>query len=160
MNQLLQIGPASLLLSVGIAVIAILLVVLNWLEQRGRDSELSPEDADHFARQRVRRAAGLAVMLLLAAGIFFGSRVPPRAGRHANPVFVETWLAVFGLIFVLLVLAIVDWRAIRLYARRHRTAILRERLALINDEHRLRFRRGDVDGTEELADPGIESGTG
>ena len=48
------------------------------------------------------------------------------------------WLGVFVLIFVLLSLAMIDWIALRLFARRHRDQILRERIEILREEARLK----------------------
>ncbi len=52
--------------------------------------------ADYFFRQDVRRGLGVAVMLMLAAGLYFGSRIPPRVAGHANLTFVQVWLAIIA----------------------------------------------------------------
>jgi hypothetical protein len=130
-----QTATASLAVSVGVAAAAALLAFLLWRDRSRRGKDLDDADVAHFAQQDLRRAAGVIVMLLLSAGIYFGSRIPPQlAPGRANPWFVQLWLAVFLLIFFLLGLGILDWMATHLYARRHRQAILRERMELLRDE--------------------------
>lgn len=134
MASIHQLSTASLLLSVGVAVVAGLLLLLVRTDRGQREPELSPDDAEHFARQDVRRVVGTVVMLLLSAAIYFGSRIPPKNAESANPLFVQIWLGAFLLIFFLLVLGLLDWQATRLYARRHRQAIVRERIELLKEE--------------------------
>jgi hypothetical protein len=129
-----ELATASLFLSIGVAAVAALLFLLVWNDRGHRHPELPPDDAEHFARQDVRRVVGTVVMLLLSAAIYFGSRIPPRAADRANPLFVQIWLGTFLLIFFLLVLGLLDWQATRLYARRHRQAIVRERIELLKEE--------------------------
>ena len=45
---------------------------------------------------------GVTVMLMLAAGLYFGSRIPPKVDAHANLTFVEVWMAIISLIIVML----------------------------------------------------------
>ena len=61
----------------------------------------------------------------------------PRLPAGPNPNFIETWIGVFILVMVLLVLAMVDWLATRSYAARHRRAIVREGLEILREEMRL-----------------------
>ena len=113
-------GSNSALISSGITLIAVFLGLRQWYEWRARESDLSDRDRRYFFRQDVRRGLGVAVMLILAAGLYFGSRIPPKVGGHANLIFVQVWLAISGLIIVMLGLALLDWIATRLYARRQR----------------------------------------
>jgi Flp pilus assembly protein TadB len=128
----------SLILAVGVAVVAFALIGWQWVEHRQRTEKLSDEDHFHFASQEVRRGVVAGVMLLLSVGIFFGSRLEPRRNGRPNVWFIECWLAVGALLIVLLALALVDWVATRRYASRLRRAILREGLKIISDEVRLR----------------------
>ena len=78
--------------------------------------------------------------------------VPPVVARRANPLFLKLWLAVFVLVLVLLALALMDWVATRLYARRQRRALARalgnapeDAPAVVSDQRESRFaRRPDV----------------
>lgn len=144
-----QLGSASLLLSIGVAVVAVLLFLLVWSDRSRRDAELSADDREHFARQDVRRVVGTVVMLLLSAAVYFGSRIPPKAAERANPLFLQIWLGAFLLIFFLLVLGIIDWHATRLYARRHRQAMVRERLELLKEELKYRAFHGNGRGAPD-----------
>lgn len=133
-----DIATASLVLS---SIVLLLAMVLGWREWRDRldrGEELSPEDTRHFALQDGRRLLGILVMVLLAVGLLVGSRIPTRLGNKANPQFLGIWFGVFLLIFVLLTLAMVDWIALRKFARRHRKEILRERVEILTEEKRRR----------------------
>ncbi len=134
-----DVKAASLAISAAVLAIAGLLSFRQWHEWRRRSSDLSLDDSRYFRDQDRRRAIGALVMVLLAVGLSLGSRIPHLAARHANPWFIMVWLGVFGLIFVLLALAFSDLMATRLYARRHRGEIARERLDLLRDTARRRF---------------------
>ena len=109
---------------------------------------LSDEDAEHFARQFVRRGAVAAVMSVLAGLIFVGSITNHRVNDRPNPVFIGVWLVVFALIGFLLVVAGIDWAATRRYARRQRSAIVREGMSLLREE--LKQRAAQRSGRNEL----------
>jgi len=145
-------------LSIGVAAVAILLVLWLWYERRNRDElELSDKDVDHFSRQDRRRGFVALILLLLSAGISFGSRLEPLVDGRTNRLFVQTWLGVLVLIFVLLLLAMFDWFATRTYARRHLRSLVRERAQIFKDEMRLRTKRSE--GRNESGGPdgeGIE----
>jgi hypothetical protein len=126
-------SSSSLLLSSGIAFIALFLGLRQWYESRARDKTLSDPDRAHFIRQDVRRGLGVVVMLALALGLYLGSRVPFRAAQRPNPTFVEVWLAIIALLVVLLVLAMLDWVATRIYARRQRQLMARERQRMLRE---------------------------
>lgn len=131
----------STALALGVACVAGLLLVWQRVEGRRRGGDLSEEDAAHFARQEVRRWTVAGVMFLLAFWVFVGSRLDPRdAAGRPNPRYVQAWLGVSLLVVVLLMLAAADWLATRRYARRHRSAIVREGLEILKDEMRLRMR--------------------
>jgi hypothetical protein len=131
----------SLVLSLVVAAVATALMWRQAGERRSRGDDLSPADERHFQRQDGRRALGAAVMLLLAVGLSVGSRIPHKAAGHSNPLFLVAWLNVFLLIFVLLGLTLADLLATRAYARRHRRALLHERLKMMRDEARRRVCR-------------------
>src|SRR5690242_10730703 len=116
----------SLALAIGVAVVAAGLALRQRHERRQREPEPSVADARHYARQDIRRALVGAVMVVLALCIAVGSRLAPKQGGRANAWFVATWLAVFIQLLMLLWLAMLDWVATWLYARRHRRAIARE----------------------------------
>ena len=137
-----DITTASLVLSSFILLVAALLAWREWVDRRDRALELSPEDARHFGHQDTRRSLGLVVMVLLAVGLIVGSRVPHKLGNQTNSQFLAIWLAIFLLISLLLFLAMVDWLALRIFARRHRGQILRERIEILKEEARRRNRQG------------------
>src|SRR5262249_47934334 len=115
-----------------VGVTAAVLAVSQWRERRRRECGLSDADTDHFARQDFRRGVAGAVMGLLALGIAVGTHVGHRVAGAANPWFLEVWFIVFGLILILLWLALADWIATWHYARRHHRAMARERFQLLN----------------------------
>ncbi len=131
MRPLPDIDVASTVLSTFVLVVAALLAWHERSHRRGRDTELSAEDAAHYARQDGRRGLGIAILVVLAVAVLIGSRIPPRVGPRANPEFVEIWLGVFALILTLLWLALADWVALRRFAGRHRKEIFRERIDLL-----------------------------
>jgi hypothetical protein len=137
-----DIATAGLVLSSLILVVAALLGWREWSDRRDRALELSPEDARHFARQDSRRSMGIAIMVLLAIGLFVGSRTPHKLDKATNPQFLWIWLGIFLLIFFLLSLAMSDWLALRTFALRHRKQILRERIEILREENRLKKARG------------------
>ena len=90
-----DLASSSLLISSGITLIAAFLGLRQWYEWRARDvGPLAIATAVYFFRQDVRRGLGVAVMLILAAGLYFGSRIPPQVAGHANLTFVQVWLAI------------------------------------------------------------------
>ena len=133
-----DMATASLVLSSIVLLVAALLGWREWRDRRDRGPELSPEDARHFGHQDTRRFLGIVVMALLAVGLVVGSRVPIRVGNKTNPQFLGIWLGVFLLILFLLSLAMIDWVALRLFARRHRNEMLRERIEILQEEKRRR----------------------
>jgi len=140
-----DISTASVVLSSFVLLVAALLGWREWGDRRDRNPDLSPEDARHFGHQDTRRSMGIAVLGLLAVGLVIGSRIPSRIGNKANPQFLGIWFGVFLLILFLLSLAMIDWLALRLFARRHRNEILRERIEILKEENRLKKAR-NTDG--------------
>ncbi len=128
-----DLASSSLLISSGISLIAVFLGLRQWYERRARDSALADADRRYFLRQDVRRGLGVAVMLILAVGLYLGSRIPPKLGGRANLVFVQVWLVIIGLIIVMLGLALVDWISTRLYARRQRRVLAAERRKIMRE---------------------------
>lgn len=145
----------GLLLSLGVSAVAFALLGWQWVEHRRRGPG-QPDDAAHFARQNVRRGFVAVVLLLLAAGVFLGSRMEPHLKGKPNLRYLQTWLGVCGLILLVLLLALRDWFATRSYALRKRSAIVREGLEILREEIRLRCaHRGNgrvIDGTDRAAD--------
>jgi Ni,Fe-hydrogenase I cytochrome b subunit len=128
-----DLAANSLLISSGVAMIAVFLGLRQWYEWRAREQELSESDRGYFFRQDVRRGLGVTVMLILAGGLYFGSRIPPRVDGHANLTFVEVWMAIISLIIVMLGLALLDWISTRLYARREQRALASERQRILRE---------------------------
>jgi UDP-N-acetylmuramyl pentapeptide phosphotransferase/UDP-N-acetylglucosamine-1-phosphate transferase len=114
------------MLSLAIAAIAAGLGLRLLHERRRRETDLSDEDRTHFSRQDLRRGIGVAVLLVIAVGVLFGSRIAPSIAGHANLQFVWVWIAVMVLVLVLVTLALFDSLATRRYAMRHRRAMARE----------------------------------
>lgn len=129
-------AAVSLALSIGIVAVAIVLLIWLWYERRERDTELSEHDARHFKRQDFRRALVALILLVLAFEVFVGSPMEPKVGGRKNYAFFVIWLSAFALIFGLLLLAMLDWLATRLYARRHLQQLARERLEIFREEQR------------------------
>jgi hypothetical protein len=136
----------AIVLAVALGLTAGLLALRQWYERGHRESDLSDADAQHFARQDFRRGAAGAVMGLLAIGVVVGVHLGHKVAGAANPWFLEVWLIVFGLILVLLWMALCDWVATWHYARRQHRAMARERfqlVALVRDLMRRRTYRGN-----------------
>jgi hypothetical protein len=128
-----DVASSSLLISSGITLIAVFLALRQWYEWRARAGDLSDRDRRYFFRQDVRRGLGVAVMLILAGGLYFGSRIPPQVAGRANLTFVQIWLAITGLIVVMLGLALLDWISTRLYARRQHRDLASERRKILHE---------------------------
>jgi hypothetical protein len=136
----------AILLASVVGLIAAILALRQRYERGHRESNLSDLDARHFARQDLRRGIAAGVMGILAVGIVVGTHVEPKVAGKANPWFLALWLTIFGLILVLLWLALADWLATWHYARRHHRAMARERfqlLQLIRDLRRGRTYRSN-----------------
>src|SRR5687768_2794441 len=97
--------PFGVILSAGVAGVAGFLAQRQWSERRSRSANLSPADARHFERQDFRRGIGALGLLLLALGLFIGSRLDPVVGGRANLSFVRAWFCVGGLVIFELILA-------------------------------------------------------
>ena len=134
-----DLASSSLLISSGITLIAVFLGLRQWYDWRARDSDLSDLDRGYFFRQDVRRGLGVAVMLVLAVGLYFGSRIPPQVAGNANLTFVQVWLAITSLIIVMLGLALLDWISTRLYARRQHRMLASERRKVIRETLRTKL---------------------
>ncbi len=137
-----DIATASAVLSSFVLAVAALLGWREWSDRRDRPEDPSSEDARHFHHQDGRRTLGLVVLALLAVGLVVGSSLPPKVNGNASTPFLAVWLAVFLLIALLLALALIDWLALRIFARRHRSRILRERIEIFRDEARRRKEAG------------------
>jgi hypothetical protein len=140
----------SLALSIGLVVVAALLAAWLWLDRRHRGTDLSEQDATHFARQDFRRAIVALILVILAVGIFVGSRISHKIDGRANPLFLQIWYGVFVLLIVLVTLAVLDWIATRLYARRHFRELARERLEILREQMRQQaYRSSQRNGSSE-----------
>ncbi len=81
-----DLGSASAGLAAGLTLIALFLGLRQWYERRARESDLSPADSVHFARQDMRRRAGVAVLVAIAVLALAGSQVAPRRRPGPRPV--------------------------------------------------------------------------
>jgi hypothetical protein len=143
---------ASAVLAIVVSAIAVALMLRQRREGRERSDDLSEADLKHFAHQDVRRFAGGIVMLLIAVGLLIGSRMIDRIDlnqRLFRRLLAGVWGGVFLLTFVLLVLAMFDISATRIYARRHRRAIAQERQAFLDAEKRRRAITGNGRGNPD-----------
>src|SRR5262249_15593032 len=70
-------ASTSLIVSVITTAIAVLLGLRQGWERHVRDDDLPEADLKHFFWQDLRRAIGVVLMLILAVGIYVGSRIPP-----------------------------------------------------------------------------------
>jgi len=147
-----DLASDSLWISCGIALIAVFLGLRQWYERRAREPDLSQADQVYFHRQDLRRALGVAVMLLLAAGLLIGSRIPFKLPGGPNPDFVAMWTGIVTLLLVLMGLALIDLLATRRYAQRKRRAMASERIDLIRDALRKRLDPPDA-SAENDQDP-------
>lgn len=156
----------SLVLSIAISGIAVLLGILQWREHRSRGPSLTDPERKYFVLQDIRRAIGIVLLCILAPAIYVGSRLPTRVTEpahpgvtaadpsdgdripaasavHPNRLFLAIWLAVFTIVSAVLGLALIDWISTRRYARRQRDALIREKVALLRETHRLAESRPD-----------------
>jgi hypothetical protein len=160
-----RLAATGLLVSTAIALIAGGLGLLQWVERARRAIDLSDDDRIYFFWQDLRRGLGVVLMLIAALGVGIGSRlepfvtdsqypaqvvpslrflagswIEPFLGLQANLPFLAVWFAVIVLVLVLLALALLDWKATRRYARRHRQSMARERSELLRET----FWQGDA----------------
>ncbi len=142
-----DLQAASRALALGVTMISAFLGLRQWYEHKGRLAPSSSEDAGYFRRQDVRRWLGVGVMLSLALVVFVGSWVEPRIDGKGNPRFVVVWLVVLILIVVMLVLALLDWLATRIYARRHRRAMFRREIEELRQQLHQAASRSRGDGS-------------
>jgi hypothetical protein len=133
MPMAIDLAWHGLLVSCGLVLIALFLGLRQWFERRAREADLSSADRRHFRSQDLRRSLGIALMLVLAVGLGFGSRVEPKINGQTNPAFVEVWVFVLVLVVGLLVLAMLDCLATFSYARRHRRSMTEERIRMLED---------------------------
>jgi hypothetical protein len=141
-------GLASLALAALVLAAAAFLGWRQWRDVRGRSRHLAPIDDGHFARQDIRRLFGTIILTLIAVAVGLGGQVPDRVNGRANPRFVSLWAGIAGMMVVLLVLALIDWIATRMYALRQRRKLTDEGLAIVEDElkARIALQRAPHDG--------------
>ena len=128
-----DLASSSLLISSGITLIAVFLGLRQWYEWRARDGEpLRPRPELFLPPRRAPGARGRGdvdprrrTLLRLAH--------PPKVAGHANLTFVQVWLAIIGLIIVMLGLALLDWISTRLYARRQHRYLASERRRILRE---------------------------
>ncbi len=144
----LSVTTASMALAVGIFSVAVGLLLWLRLERSNRGENLSEADLKYFARQDVRRNLGLGILLLLAQGFAISPQVERRVAGRPSLLFLAMWLVIFALVLFLLTLAFLDMMATRVYAKRHREAILRERRALVSEIEQIAQRhRNEEEGS-------------
>jgi hypothetical protein len=173
-----HLAATSVVLSIAVASIAVALGARQWSERAAREPDLSADDRKHFARQDLRRWIGVVLMLVLAVGVFAGSRMAPTvptipleagaregwqtlAGPWVEPLvlmranlrFVAVWVGLIGLIPALLVLALFDWLATRRYAQRQQRSMARQRMEIL----RHTFRPADTRHNGFLLESGPDS---
>jgi lysylphosphatidylglycerol synthetase-like protein (DUF2156 family) len=128
----------SLALALFVGACAVALAAHLWWERGRRSPDLTTIDRKHFLHQDLRRAVGILLMAALALGVYVVSRLPTRivvspTEAHPNRRFLAVCLAVFASVILLLGLAVIDWLAIRRYARRQRDAMHEERIAMLSE---------------------------
>jgi uncharacterized membrane protein YjgN (DUF898 family) len=133
---------------------------LRWL---GTDPELSDEDRRYFRRQAYRRLAGCG--LLVAIGLLIGgyyvsglddwanqlaaknAATPQDESAQARRLFAIYLIVVLMLLLALVIVAALDYWAIRGYGLRHLKQIHSDRKAMLEDElSKLRHARGQRNG--------------
>ncbi|GAC1471482.1 MAG: hypothetical protein NVSMB9_17720 [Isosphaeraceae bacterium] len=129
-----SLDRSGMALSLGVACVALLLLVWQRIERQADASDRSREGFVFNREQSWRRRIVALVMFLLSGGIFFGARAPHVVSGRPNPTFVWIWLAVAFLILFLMVLALLDWLATRRYAIQRREAIVREGIQILRDK--------------------------
>ena len=98
---------------------------------------------------------------MTAADPIDGDRIPLASAVRPNRRFLVLWLAVFAIVAAVLGLALIDWISTRRYARRQRDAMIREKVDLLRETHRLAESRRTVlrmdtrhDGSDPLQPAG------
>lgn len=127
----------GMLLASTVTAIAITFAWRQWVERSSRSDDLPAEDADYFVRKDRRRVVGTGVLVVIAAGIFVGSWINPKASVQHGQTFVWIWMGVGLLVIVELVLAAIDWHANLGYAGRHRRALIEHRRRLAEEQRRI-----------------------
>lgn len=149
----IQAEGASLIVSGIVLLSAGSLAWREWRERRARVPSPAPEETRHYRLQDARRSLGVVLMVVLAAGVVYGSRLAPRGPSGPNKLFLLTWVVLTTLILGLVILAALDWIAVKIHARRIGRALRRERVEILSDEiRRRRAERGDGGG--EVGDRG------
>ena len=129
---------SSFILSLGVFFVAMALLVWQRMDRLHRDLSPSVEDDTYFRRQDRRRGCVVGVMILLAAGIYSGSRMDHLVNDRPNVWFLGLWMGVFWLVIILSFTALIDWIATRQFAHRHRRKIIREGLSILREDIKTR----------------------
>jgi hypothetical protein len=108
-----------------LVVLAIVFAARQFSERANRAENLDDWDQRHFRRKDARRWSGCVFMGVIAALMFYSTRVPILDKPSAR-LWVTCWIAVLVLLWLLLGLAFADWLANRKYANRHRAALREE----------------------------------
>jgi len=126
-------------LGLGLIGFAFVSVYFIYRERSSRD-ELSDLDERYYRARDVRRTICSALMMVIGGLMVFGSQINVQADRSQVRLWTLTWLAVLGLLAVLLLLAGLDWAANHRFARRNRRELLLEQRKLLADLARERKR--------------------
>ena len=129
---------AGLVLAALVLFAALGLAYRQWSDRRRRGDNLAEADAQHFARQDVRRSLGTTLMLVLGIGLGVGAFLMPPGDRREARLFARIWAGNCGLLVLLLILALLDWAATSAYAHRHRRALVQQHREGLKSELRRR----------------------
>lgn len=131
----------TLAVAIGLLVVDTALLVAHIRERRLRPDPESEADRVYYRDRDIRRGLGAAVMAAAACLMIIAARLDMRVNLDAARLYIGLWFAVMGMVFALLVLALLDWISNRRYASRHRQALAEERSALIAQAAREARRR-------------------
>ncbi len=121
-------GRETLLMAAVLMALAAFFAIQQWIEIRRRPYDVSDLDAEHFSHKDRRRYLVAGILSIISVAMVLSTRIDFRLGRPAYRLWSWTWLSILGLALVLLILALLDWKANRAYAMRHYRALI--------DEHR------------------------
>lgn len=139
----------TLIAAAVVLTLAVLFGARQWLDRRRRDhqTDLTEDDARHLASRDWRRWGVAAILGLIGLLMIASTRIDVRRGPDAARLWGWTWLGVLALTVVLLVLALIDWRATAADARRQVRALAEEHRALLTDA--IRYRDSQRDGQSD-----------